>query len=147
VVKDAFTGRGVEFTRVAMQPGGPQGAGRLALDGSVEVGVVTLPGNPVSAHVSFEVFVRPALRAALGHPHAERPVVRAALAEPLRSPQGKRQFRRGVLDAVTGRVREVGTAGSHLIGALARAECLIVLPEESTDLPEGAPVEVWLLDP
>ena len=48
-----------------MQPGGPQGAGRL--DGGVPV--VTLPGNPVSSHVSFEVFVRPALRAALGHPH------------------------------------------------------------------------------
>jgi molybdopterin molybdotransferase len=146
VVKDAFTGRGIEFTRVAMQPGGPQGAGRLALGGSAEVGVVTLPGNPVSAHVSFEVFVRPALRAAVGHPHPERPVVRAALAEPLRSPQGKRQFRRGVLDAVTGRVREVGAAGSHLIGALARAECLIVLPEEANELPAGAPVEVMLLE-
>ena len=146
VVKDAFTGRGVEFTRVAMQPGGPQGAGRLALGGGAEVGVVTLPGNPVSSHVSFEVFVRPALRAALGHPHPDRPVVRAVLAEPLRSPQGKRQFRRGVLDAVTGRVREVGTAGSHLIGALARAECLIVLSEEAIDVPDGAPVEVWLLE-
>jgi molybdopterin molybdotransferase len=147
VVKDAFTGRGIEFTRVAMQPGGPQGAGRLALGGSGEVGVVTLPGNPVSSHVSFEVFVRPALRAALGHPHPERPVVRATLAEPLRSPQGKRQFRRGVLDAVTGRVREVGTAGSHLIGALAKAECLIVLSEDVSEAPAGAPVEVWLLDP
>jgi molybdopterin molybdotransferase len=147
VVKDAFTGRGIEFTRVAMQPGGPQGAGRLAFGGSGEVGVVTLPGNPVSSHVSFEVFVRPALRAALGHPHPGRPVVRATLAEPLRSPQGKRQFRRGVLDAVTGRVREVGTAGSHLIGALAKAECLIVLSEDVSEAPAGAPVEVWLLDP
>ena len=69
VVKDALAGRGVTFGKVAMQPGGPQGAGRL--DGGVAV--VTLPGNPVSAHVSFEVFVRPALRAALGHPHPERP--------------------------------------------------------------------------
>jgi molybdopterin molybdotransferase len=146
VVKDAFTGRGVEFTRVAMQPGGPQGAGRLALGGGAEVGVVTLPGNPVSAHVSFEVFVRPALRTALRHPHPERPVVRAVLAEPLRSPKGKRQFRRGTLDAVTGRVREVGTAGSHLIGALAKAECLIILPEEAAEVPDGAPVEVWLLE-
>ena len=57
VVKDAFTGRGVEFVKVAMQPGGPQGAGRVAELGGV--GVVTLPGNPVSSHVSFEVFVRP----------------------------------------------------------------------------------------
>ena len=75
VVKDALAGRGVTFGKVAMQPGGPQGAGRL--DGGVAV--VTLPGNPVSAQVSFEVFVRPALRAALGHPHPERPVVVARL--------------------------------------------------------------------
>ena len=55
VVKDAFRGLGtVEFAKVAMQPGGPQGAGTV--DG---VPVVTLPGNPVSSFVSFEVFVRP----------------------------------------------------------------------------------------
>jgi molybdopterin molybdotransferase len=144
VVKDAFTGRGVEFARVAMQPGGPQGAGRLGDLGGV--GVVTLPGNPVSSHVSFEVFVRPALRAALGHPHPHRPVVRATLGERLESPAGKRQFRRGVLDAVAGTVREVGTAASHLLGALARADCLIVLPEAVTELDVGSAVEVWLLD-
>ncbi|MGH3613196.1 MAG: molybdopterin molybdotransferase MoeA [Pseudonocardia sp.] len=152
VVKDAFTGRGVEFARVAMQPGGPQGAGRLAGLGGVGggagvgVGVVTLPGNPVSAQVSFEVFVRPALRAALGHPHPRRPVVRAGVGERLRSPAGKRQFRRGVLDAVGGTVREVGSAPSHLLGALARADCFIVLPEDVTELAAGATAEVWLLD-
>src|SRR2546423_12893720 len=56
VVKDALAGRGGEFVSVAMQPGGPQGAGRL--DGGP---VVTLPGNPVSSQGSFEVFLRPAL--------------------------------------------------------------------------------------
>jgi molybdopterin molybdotransferase len=144
VVKDAFTGRGVEFVRVAMQPGGPQGAGRVDdLDG---VAVVTLPGNPVSSQVSFEVFVRPALRAATGHPHPERPIVRATLAERLTSPAGRRQFRRGIVDAVHGSVREVGTAASHMLGSLARAECLIVVPEDVTELVEGAVAEVWLLD-
>ena len=69
VVKDALTDSDdIEFVKVAMQPGMPQGAGRL--DG---VPVVTLPGNPVSALVSFEVFVRPALRVAMGRPDAERP--------------------------------------------------------------------------
>ncbi|MGQ0574072.1 MAG: molybdopterin molybdotransferase MoeA [Pseudonocardia sp.] len=148
VVKDAFAGRGVEFVRVAMQPGGPQGAGRYPARGAdgTGVGVVTLPGNPVSSQVSFEVFVRPALRAALGHPHVHRPVVTAALADALTSPAGKRQFRRGVLDAVTGRVREIGSPASHLLGSLALAECLVVLPEDLTQAPAGTPVEVWLLD-
>jgi molybdopterin molybdotransferase len=144
VVKDAFTGRGVEFVKVAMQPGGPQGAGRVDELGGVAV--VTLPGNPVSSHVSFEVFVRPALRAATGHPHPDRPVVSATLGEHWTSPAGRRQYRRAALDAVRGTVTEVGTAASHLLAALARAECLVVVPEGVTTLPEGAPVQVWLLD-
>ena len=97
VVKEALADRGVEFVKVAMQPGGPQGVGRVG-----DTGVVALPGNPVSSQVSFEVFVRPALRAALGHPHPERARVTAALAAPLTSTPGRRQFRRGVLDAVDG---------------------------------------------
>ncbi len=144
VVKDAFTGRGVEFVKVAMQPGGPQGAGSVAdLDG---VAVVTLPGNPVSSQVSFEVFVRPALRAAMGHPHPDRPAVTATLGERVSSPAGRRQFRRGVLDAVTGSVREVGSSASHMLGSLALAECLFVVSEDVTELDTGTPVEVWLLD-
>jgi len=141
VVKDGLTGRGVEFVKVAMQPGGPQGAGRL--DG---VPVVTLPGNPVSSQVSFEVFVRPALRAAMGHPHPDRPVVTAALAEPLRSPAGRLQIRRGVLDAASGSVREIGTPASHRLGALARSDCFFVIPSDATELAAGDPVAVWLLD-
>jgi len=141
VVKDALAGRGVEFVKVAMQPGGPQGVGRVG-----GVGVVALPGNPVSSHVSFEVFVRPVLRAALGHQPPERPRVTAALAAPLTSTAGRRQYRRGVVDAVAGTVAEVGGPPSHLLGALARADCFFVVPEETTELPAGSPVEVWLLE-
>ena len=141
VVKEALADRGVEFVKVAMQPGGPQGVGRVG-----DTGVVALPGNPVSSQVSFEVFVRPALRAALGHPHPERARVTASLAAPLTSTPGRRQFRRGVLDAVDGTVREMGGPPSHLLAALARADCFFVVPEEVTELPAGASVEVWLLD-
>lgn len=140
VVKDALTGAGVTFTKVAMQPGMPQGAGRY--DG---IPVVTLPGNPVSSFVSFEVFVRPALRAAMGHCDPHRPAMRLRLTEALGSPSGKRQFRRGVIDAVAGAVTPVGGAGSHLLGALARADCLIVVPEATEHLAAGEAVEVWLL--
>jgi molybdopterin molybdotransferase len=144
VVKDAFTDRGVEFVKVGMQPGGPQGAGRVDELGGVAV--VTLPGNPVSSQVSFEVFVRPALRAALGHPQPERPVVTARLAQRWTSPAGRRQFRRGQLDAVHGTVREIGGPPSHLLASLAQADCLVVVPERVTELDVGASVQVWLLE-
>ncbi|MBV9312816.1 MAG: molybdopterin molybdotransferase MoeA [Pseudonocardia sp.] len=146
VVKDALASRGVEFVKVAMQPGGPQGAGRLAGFGAAGLPTVTLPGNPVSALVSFEVFVRPALRAAMGYPHPDRPVRRLPLGETLRSPAGKRQFRRGILDTASGTVRAVGSPGSHLLSALARASCFIVLDEDNTEHQAGEETEVWLLD-
>jgi molybdopterin molybdotransferase len=140
VVKDAFRGLGtVEFTKVAMQPGGPQGAGTV--DG---VPVVTLPGNPVSAFVSFEVFVRPALRRALGHASPDRLRAPARLTGPLRSPAGRRQFLRGRYD--NGEVSQVGGPGSHLVAHLARANCLVVVPEDVTELPAGAEVDVVLIE-
>jgi molybdopterin molybdotransferase len=140
VVKDALAGLGtVEFAKVAMQPGGPQGAGTV--DG---VPVVTLPGNPVSSFVSFEVFVRPALRRALGYTYPDRLRVPARLAGPLRSPAGRRQFLRGRYDG--GLVSQVGGPGSHLVAHLARANCLVVVPEVVTDLPAGAEVDVVLIE-
>ena len=131
----------MEFCKVAMQPGMPQGAGRV--DG---LPIVTLPGNPVSSYVSFEVFLRPAIRAAMGFASPDRPVVRVPLAEALDSPAGKRQFRRATLDAVAGTVSLAGGAGSHLLGALAGADSLVVVPEQVEHLEAGAVVEVWLLD-
>ena len=140
VVKDALTDQGVQFTKVAMQPGMPQGAGRFQ-----GVPVVTLPGNPVSSYVSFEVFLRPAIRAAMGHPDVTRPIVRAPLSASLDSPAGKRQFRRGQLDAVAGTVAAWGGPGSHLLSWLAGADCMIVIGEDVTHLEAGDEVEVWLL--
>ena len=140
VVKDALTDQGVQFARVAMQPGMPQGAGRFR-----GVPVVTLPGNPVSSYVSFEVFLRPAIRAAMGHPDVIRPMVRAPLSAALNSPAGKRQFRRGQLDAVAGTVAAWGGPGSHLLSWLAGADCMIVVGEDVTHLEAGQEVEVWLL--
>jgi molybdopterin molybdotransferase len=138
VVKDALTGQGVEFLRVAIQPGGPQGCGRLN-----ELAVVTLPGNPVSAALSFELFLRPALLAAMGHRAVDRPRVRATTTAELRSPAGKRQYRRGHLDGDT--VSPVGGPGSHLLASFAAADCLIEIPEDTSSVPAGAEVDVLLL--
>jgi len=140
VVKDAFGGSGgVEFVKVAMQPGMPQGAGRLA-DGRA---IVTLPGNPVSALVSFEVFVRPALRAAMELPDTLRPRRRAVLTESLTSPAGKRQFRRGVYRPESGTVTSDGPPASHHLRWLASANCLLEIDADVTDLAAGEPVLIW----
>jgi len=141
VVKDAF-GRegdqGVEFVKVAMQPGMPQGVGRVA-----GTPIVSLPGNPVSALVSFEVFIRPALRRAMGLPAPERPQISAVLTEALTSPRGKRQFPRGVLDAAAGTVTACGPPGSHHLRWLATANCLLDIPEDVVEVPAGSPMQVW----
>ncbi len=141
VVKDAF-GRegdqGVEFVKVAMQPGMPQGVGRVA--GAT---IVTLPGNPVSALVSFEVFIRPALRRAMGLPDPERPHRTAVLAESLTSPRGKRQFRRAVLSDDAGRVTSYGPPASHHLRWLASANGLLDIPEDIVEVAEGTQLQVW----
>jgi molybdopterin molybdotransferase len=141
VVKDAF-GRsgdqGVEFVKVAMQPGMPQGAGRVA-----GTPIVTLPGNPVSSLVSFEVFIRPALRAAMGLPDPDRPRRTAELAETLTAPAGKRQFRRGVFDPTTGTAVSHGPPASHHLGWLPSANCLLDVPPEIIEIPAGTVVQIW----
>ena len=141
VVKDAFAAvsgeSSVEFVKVAMQPGMPQGSGTV--NGTP---IVTLPGNPVSALVSFEVFVRPALRAAMGLP-AHRPRRTAVLAENMTSPRGKRQFRRGVYDPATATVTSYGPPASHHLRWLAAANCLLDIGESVTEMSAGEEVTVW----
>jgi molybdopterin molybdotransferase len=137
VVKDSLGGE-VDFVKVAMQPGMPQGAG--SLNG---VPIITLPGNPVSALVSFEVFIREPLRAAMGLPHPGRPRRTAVLAEDLTSPRGKRQFRRGVLDSDAGTVTSYGPPASHHLRWLASANCLLEIDEDVTEVAAGSSVAVW----
>jgi molybdopterin molybdotransferase len=134
----------VEFRTLAMQPGKPQGFGRIGPD---RVPLLALPGNPVSAYVSFELFVRPVIRTLSGAGSVQRDVVRAACGAAIeRSPEGKRQYLRGHYDRMTGTVTPVGGAGSHLVKALAHADALIVVPEADTSVDAGAEVDVILLD-
>jgi molybdopterin molybdotransferase len=146
VVKEVLSRLGtVSFDRVAMQPGMPQGFGSIGPD---RTPIYTLPGNPVSAFVSFEVFVRPAIRKMLGVEPLARPTVRAVCTEAFRSPEGKRQFARGWLSVEEGRyvVRPVGGQSSHLVNDLAHANALVVVPEQVTEVPQGATVTVMVLE-
>ncbi|MFD4137099.1 gephyrin-like molybdotransferase Glp [Streptomyces goshikiensis] len=137
-------GGGVDFRKLAMQPGKPQGFGSIGPD---HTPLLALPGNPVSSYVSFELFVRPAIRALMGLPDVNRPSVRAELKadKALGSPAGRRQFLRGKYDAASGTVSPVGGSGSHLIAALAHADSLMVVPEDVTSVEPGAELEVILL--
>ncbi|MEU4683427.1 molybdopterin molybdotransferase MoeA [Streptomyces xinghaiensis] len=131
----------VDFRRLAMQPGKPQGFGRIGPD---RTPLLALPGNPVSAYVSFELFVRPAIRALMGITPDGRETVRAICPEGITSsPEGKRQFLRGRY--ADGVVTPVGGPGSHLVKALADADALIVVPEDTTAVPPGSEVEAILL--
>lgn len=144
VVRQALEPRGVEFRSVAMQPGGPQGAG-CATVGPDAIPVVCFPGNPVSALISFEVFLRPLLRRAAGFASPARTEVRLPLAQAVSSPSATHQIRRGSLDA-DGRVRLVGGPSSHLLFAYAAASLLVHLPIGVAELAEGDPVAVWRID-
>jgi molybdopterin molybdotransferase len=142
IVKQALTELGtVDFCRVAMQPGKPQGFGHLG----DRVPIFCLPGNPVSALVSFEVFVRPAIRKLLGKRNLHRATVQAVALERVESAPGIRQYRRGVLhrEAAGGySVSIVGGAGSHLIASMASSNCLVVIDEEVTEVVAGSRVTV-----
>ncbi len=146
VVKAALRPLGtVWFGGVAMQPGKPQGFGHV---GGSRTPIFTLPGNPVSAYISFELFVLPALRKLMGVTPWSRPTTRARLTQTVTSPAGRRQFLRGQLerDAVSPVVSPVGGSGSHLIGDLAHADALIVVPEDVTVVEAGSTVTVLPLD-
>ncbi|MBO0845280.1 MAG: molybdopterin molybdotransferase MoeA [Nocardioides sp.] len=146
VVKEALAPLGtVWFGAVAMQPGKPQGFGTIGED---RVPIITLPGNPVSSYISFEQFVLPAIRRMMGRTPYTRPSADALLIDGLRSPEGRRQFARGILSVVDGRlaVTPVGPQGSHMIGDLAESDALIVVPEKVTWVEAGETVTVLPLD-
>lgn len=136
----------MRFDKVAMQPGMPQGFGLLGDD---DVPVFTLPGNPVSAMVSFEVFVAPALRLMAGRPQYETAMVTAVASHDWTAPAGKVQFARVVLSrSGSGHTVSIaGLQGSHALGSLAGANALAVIPAEVTLVRAGDQVRCHPLGP
>jgi molybdopterin molybdotransferase len=142
VVKAAFFRRGdVEFYKVAMQPGMPQGFGHV--EGKPYFG---LPGNPVSVFVSVEVFLRPAILKMMGRTHLFRPEVTAVLTDDVRGPRGKLQFARVEVRRERGgwTATPTGARGSNLISTVARANGLAMIPAGTDVAPTGSTVKVML---
>jgi molybdopterin molybdotransferase len=133
------------FWGVRIKPGFPLVFGRFAERGPLVFG---LPGNPVSAMVTFEQFVRPALRRLAGHRALFRPRVEAALGEPLRKAAGRLHLVRVRLTREAGRIvaTPTGSQSSGVLRSMALAEGLLLFPADATALPAGAPVQVQVLD-
>jgi molybdopterin molybdotransferase len=137
VVRETLEPLGAHVDVLAMQPGGPQATATYR-----GVPVICFPGNPVSSQLSFLLFVEPVLREIAGLPPRSR--APRILEAPVTSPAGKRQFLRGRA-LRDGRVETLGGPSSHLVAALAAADVLLDIPEDATELPEGATVETWEL--
>jgi molybdopterin molybdotransferase len=145
VVKAAFFRRGdVEFFKVAMQPGMPQGFGHI--EGKPYFG---LPGNPVSVFVSFEVFIRPALLKMMGRANLFRPQITARLEADVSGPRGKTQFARVIVrrDGDGYLAKPTGGRGSNLIATVSRANGLAIVPQGVETAPAGSEVDVMLFRP
>ena len=134
VVKTAVSE--MTFVQVAMQPGRPQGFAADPL-------MFGLPGNPVSAAVSFEVFVRPALLAMQGRTRIHQRMLRLPAAVGWRSPRGRRQYVPIVF--TDDGVAPATERGSHRAGGLARAEGYAVVPAEVGEVAAGDIVDVMLV--
>jgi molybdopterin molybdotransferase len=142
VVKNTLTDV-MTFAKVRMQPGKPQGFG--ASDGMLLFG---LPGNPVSAAVSFEVFVRPALLSLQGRTDLHRPVIRLTAASGWRTPAGRTQYLPIAIDRsdpAAWRAVPATGGGSHLAGGLGRAEAYAIIPAEVDSVVAGDLVDVMLI--
>lgn len=141
VVRQALEPRGLAVTPVAMQPGGPQASGTVSIAGR-PVPVVSFPGNPVSALVSFEVFLRPLLARAARMPESRAAQVLPAASVAV-SPEGKHQVRRGRVQ--DGLVHFVGGPSSHLLAHYADATHLVHVPVGTAAVEPGDPLTVWSL--
>jgi molybdopterin molybdotransferase len=132
------TAGGFTFRRMAMQPGMPQGYGIM---GAARTPVLTLPGNPVSAYVSFCLFALPAIRVIQGREPAP-PGPRAVLTGPVRSAPRKAAFLSGSYDPVAGTVTPLTGRSTHHLTTLARANALIVVPGQVSALDRGDTVSL-----
>lgn len=145
-VKPALEAVGsLELWRIAVKPGKPMAVGRLG--GALFFG---LPGNPASAWVTFELFVRPALRKMSGHTGTDlyRPKAAVRVTETAPHAPGRREYARAVVWQERGRLsaRLAGAQGSSILRSMADANALLIIPEESPGLQPGDEAEAIILE-
>jgi molybdopterin molybdotransferase len=144
-VKDVLQELGLDmkFWKVSMRPGQPLAFGMI--EGKPAFG---LPGNPVSAMVSFEQFVRPAIRKMTGYQNLFRSLITGIAKEELKVRKGKKHFIRCVITIEDGQytVSTTGAQGSGMLTSMAAANGLMVVPEDMDCVNPGDAVKVQILD-
>lgn len=140
VVRQALSGCGVDFSRVAMSPGGPQGLG--VLDGTP---VLAVPGNPSAALVSFAVFVRPVVRALAGMPDPEAGWTPTRTAAPFARKAARVRFAPAVLEERDGRTVAFECGSAHRLSGFAGADAVVRIEPGTNDLGTGSTVSALRL--
>jgi molybdopterin molybdotransferase len=135
----------IEFWAIAIRPGRPLAFGELK-DGDRRIPIFGLPGNTVSALLTFEIFVRPALLRMQGRKNVARPRAKARLTEPIDKPGSLRFFARGIHDPDAGTVRLTGPQGSGILRSMSLANCLIDLPVGPSRIEKDEIVDVILTE-
>ena len=144
LVKQILSEQGaVEFWRVRLRPGKPLAFGHLG-----QTPLLGLPGNPVSAAVTFELFGRPAIRRMLGAAHVERPTITVTLQGDEQRRTDRRQFVRVRLASRAGQLvaMTTGAQDSHLISSLQGATALLIVPEGEGVIRPGDHAQALLLN-
>src|SRR5437867_3459042 len=143
LVRDVLQELGGELKlwRIAMRPGAPVGFGLLGGGGIPWIG---LPGNPVSTMVTFELFVRPAIRRLQGHALPFRRTVRVVVREPITLGPKLRHYLRAIVDG--GDARLTGPQGSGILTSMARANALLIVPADMPAVAAGTELEALILD-
>jgi molybdopterin molybdotransferase len=136
----------IDLWSIAIRPGRPLAFAELRRSDGTKVPMFGLPGNPVSALLTFELFVRPALLKMSGRTKLHRPRAVARLLDTVHKPAHLRFFARGVHDAAAGTVRTTGPQGSGILSSMALANCLIDLPVGSDKVEAGRDVTVILTE-
>jgi molybdopterin molybdotransferase len=149
VVREVLAKEGeIVFWRVREKPGKPLAFGMLRGEGGGNIPFFALAGNPVSAMINFELFVRPAILKMMGKKSLAKPIVEAVVEDAIENTDGRRIFTRAIVEKRGGQyfARLTGPQGSGILTSMALANGLVIVPEDKPGVKRGDLVKVMMLD-
>jgi len=149
LVKDVLAKMGdISFWTVRMKPGKPLAFGVIKGDRGRSMPHLGLPGNPVSSMITFELFARPTILKMMGKKNLSKPMARAILEGRVENTDGRRIFARAMVRREGDQyfARLSGPQGSGILTSMARANALVIVPEDVKTVKEGETVQVLMLD-